>query len=454
MAIDSNLTLLVAIWMATAGIILYRFWKRKMVGAGLVLAYLLVLGLIHWLGAAVYLLPWYSNPDISVVEAGFLQSTYAVIAFAIGVLILAPVAMRVFQFPPSVTTSREPNPRLAKMYIVVGVVSYLVLLPLFGRLPTITALVAAGWSLVVVGLALACWRAWQVGRRRAFAGWLIAALSLPFFTIVTQGFLGYGMIAFLVVFAFIACFVGPRRKLIVGTPILTYLSLSLYVTYMGERVGIRALAWGGAPITARIAHLYHTLSNLEWFNPYNIVHLQRIDDRLNQNYLVGAAMDYLTRGYQNFAYGDTLWQALIALVPRALWPDKPVVAGSMGLVTEYTGIHFAPGTSVGIGQVMELHINFGTVGVIFGFLIIGIIVRILDTAAGERLLKGDWQGFALWFLPGIAFLNVGGSLVEVTSSAGAAVVTALLVNNCLLPHLRGRELSPMERNSMEKGREK
>ena len=41
---------------------------------------------------------------------------------------------------------------------------------------------------------------------------------------------------------------------------------------------------------------------------------------------------------------------------------------------------------------------------------------------------GDWPHFTLWFLPGLALLQLGGSLVEVTSTAGAAVVVALAVN--------------------------
>ena len=34
-------------------------WSGRIVGVGLVPAYLLSLGLIHWPGAILYLLPWY-----------------------------------------------------------------------------------------------------------------------------------------------------------------------------------------------------------------------------------------------------------------------------------------------------------------------------------------------------------------------------------------------------------
>lgn len=444
MITETNLTLLILVWIATALLVLYLLWKRKLHGAGLILAYLLNLGLIHWLGAATYLLPWYWNHDIDVVEAGFVQATYGVVAFAAGVLFIAPIATRVFQFPPSAGVPRQPDARLPKTYIAVGFVSYFVLMPILGGLPTLTALLSAAWNLVVVGFALACWKAWH--ERGRFMWWLIAVMSLPFITIVFQGFLGYGAITFLIVFAFVTSFVRPRWKVVLGSLAFFYLGLSFYVTYMGDRPEIRNVVWGGASLTARVAQLYETIRHVEWFDPYNNEHLGRIDNRLNQNFLVGASVRYLGQGYRDYAHGETLWQALIAFVPRALWPSKPVVAGSGDLVTNHTGIQFAQGTSVGVGQVMEFYINFGTTGVIIGFLIIGVIVAALDKAAAERLHRGDWQGFALWFLPGMAFLNVGGSLVEVTSSAGAAVVTAYLVNKFLLPHLRGRRLPAVGRH--------
>src|SRR5207249_1043959 len=136
-------------------------------------------------------------------------------------------------------------------------------------------------------------------------------------------------------------------------------------------------------------------------------------------------------GRANYANGETLWDAIIALIPRALWADKPVEAGSGDLVTRYTGIEFAKGTSVGIGQVMEFYINFGTLGVVLGFTVLGALLSIVDSAAGRKLAAGDWPGFALWYVPGLALLQVGGSLAEITASFAASLVAALMVNQLL-----------------------
>ena len=86
---------------------------------------------------------------------------------------------------------------------------------------------------------------------------------------------------------------------------------------------------------------------------------------------------------------------------------------------------------------MEFYINFGTPGVIIGFLMIGVLIRVLDTIAALRLRDGDWQGFMSWFLPSISLLNVGGSLVEVFGTAAASIVLVTTVNKSLAYGLIG-----------------
>jgi hypothetical protein len=100
------------------------------------------------------------------------------------------------------------------------------------------------------------------------------------------------------------------------------------------------------------------------------------------------------------------------MLPRVLWPEKPVFAGSGDLVSRYTGRRFAEGTSVGVGQVLESYINFGTVGVVLGFLLLGAILTNVHVIARRRLLAGDQQSFVLWFVVGTAMLRPGGSLLR------------------------------------------
>jgi hypothetical protein len=363
------------------------------------------------------------------------------IAFTIGSVSLGPWLLRAKLSRGYLRHSPPLKLRVAKLYVVVGFVCALVLQPLLGRVPTVAAVIAAGWNLVAVGLGLGAWVAWQEGRRGALLGWAGATLCVPLVTILSVGFLGYGVTSAVAVLALVATYYRPRWKVVVAMLILGYLGLSFYVTYMRDRDDIRDVVWGRESVLSRIDQLYLTISAFEWFDPYDDAQLGRIDDRLNQNYLVGAAVDFLSSRSEDFANGETMVDALRALIPRAVWPDKPLVAGSMGLVSRYTGIEFTEDTSVGLGQVLEFYINFGTGGVIVGFLMLGAILAILDAEAGRALAAGDWRAFTLWYLPGLAFLQVGGSLVEITSSAGAATATALLMT--WVPGYWRRRPSPM-----------
>jgi hypothetical protein len=428
----ADLLLPVAIWMVVFAVLLLRGWRSGAAGAGLVLAYFLNLWLIHWPGAVTQLLPWYRGPDLEAVVAGFRQSTYAVVAFALGSVVVAPVLTSLYRPRPRagagpVVVGRPPDRRLPVIYMAIGLACY-ALVPFAGQIPSLTALVSTGWYLAVAGLCLACWQAWQERRPLALLLWLGAALCLPFVTLLGTGFMSFGTVVTAAVIAFVVTFYRPRWVTLAGALVVAYLALSFYVTYMRDRDLIRQVVWGGESLAARLEQVGSTLSTVEWFNPLEISHIARLDDRLNQNYLVGAAVQYLESGQRAYASGETLWLAVAALVPRAFWLDKPIVAGSMGLVSEYTGIQFDADTSVGIGHVMDLYVNYGTVGVVAGFLVLGTVLDLVDRAAGLRLLRGNWQGFALWYLIGLCFMRTEGSLVEVTSSAAAAVVTVQLVN--------------------------
>jgi hypothetical protein len=428
---DVDLRFWIVLWAVTAAYLLIRHW-RVGAGTGLLFAYLLGLGALHWFCAVLYLLPWHMGYNRWLTAEGLRQSGIGILALTAGAEVVAQFARR-GQLAEAATRAPEPvDDRLIRLYFVAGGVLFACVMPLASRIASLTAFVSTGSLLVVVGVSLCCWNAWVRGQRLRFWFWLLGSCIWPLVTIIGQGFLGYGLGFTLMTFTFVAAFYRPRWRVAVATVLLGYLGLSVYVTYMRDRRDIRAVVWGGAALADRIASVESTFLDPEFFDFHRTDHLMRVEERLNQDALVGAAVAYLASRPHEFAHGATFVQALAALVPRAIWPNKPEVGGSGDLVTTYTGIRFAEGTSVGIGQVMEAYVNFGRDGVIVLFFVIGGILISVDRWSALRLRQGDANGFLVWYLPGLCLLQVGGSLSEVTAAAGASWLMAFAVNRVAL----------------------
>ena len=407
-------------------LILYRHWQAGF-GVGLVLTYVFSFAVLHWLVPALLLLPWVGMQSDAYTAEGLRQSTIALAGFLVGLELARVFAGKkpsdwVLEDPASAAAAS----RMVNVYLAAGVMLYM-LVPIAGRLPSISAIVSTGPTLAAVGVALKCWHAGASGRRGLMWLWMALTVSFPLVTVLAQGFLGYGFLAVLIVMAFVASLHRPTIVTIVAGVVLFYAGLSVYVTYMRDRGYIREVVWGGETMNRRVAQIKDTYETAEWFDVRNDEHISRVDERLNQDYLLGAAAAYIGQGRVKLAAGQTFVDAAIAVIPRALWPDKPEFAGSGNLVSTYTGIRFVYGTSVGVGQVLEMYINFGTIGVACGFVLIGALVAFVDRRASRHLSRGDIRSFALWYLPGRAVLQIGGTFGEVTATAAASILMVLVI---------------------------
>ncbi|MDP9171205.1 MAG: hypothetical protein M3N54_11350, partial [Acidobacteriota bacterium] len=399
-------------WALVTAVLVWRAWSRP--GAGLVLSYCFQLSMLYWLGGLFHSLPWSELPETATVLAGLQKSTNGMVAFALGAFAMGPwLAGRIAARKEQPVT---PDPALPRMFIWIGVAFYFVVAPTLGRVAGFNAIGAVGSELVVVGISLNCWRAWSRGGAKNLVVALAPALLIPIVTLVVQGFLSFGVIALSTVILFSAQFFRPRWALLAAGVAFGYLGLTGYGAYMRDRNQNREVVWGGESLGNRVAAFQKTLATADWFDWRDPEHLAFVDDRLNQNFLVGSSVTYLSNT-GNYAYGSTLMEAVVNMIPRVIWPSKPTSAGSFGLATRFTGIEFAMGTSVGIGPVMELYGNFGDLGIWVGFIVLGALIQAMDTMAGYHLSNGTWLDFANWYLVGISFLNVSGSFVECTASA-------------------------------------
>ena len=307
------------IWVVVACFLIVRHWRAGR-NVGLVLGYVICFGAIDLFAAALCLLPWSPATGLRLVADGTELSAIGVAAFAVGAEIVSWLMSR---RPEPDGEIRTIDQRVLNIYLVTGLsFCTLHMAPIARTIPTVNALVGGGSALAVLAIALKCWNAWHEGRRGDMWWWLVASCLFPVFTVVTQGFLGYGLSAMLLIVAFVAAMVGPRPKVIAVSLLLAYGGLSVYVTYMRDRSEIRSVVWAGRGFADQLSAVRETATSVEPFDIYNEAHLRRIDDRLNQNWLVGAAVAKLSSGTIDYAKGSTLWDAVLAILPRALWPGQ------------------------------------------------------------------------------------------------------------------------------------
>src|SRR5438105_9355026 len=189
------------VWfLAVLGGVIALSWFGKRL-CGLSLSYLISLGFIHFWGGLIHAFSWYHGGEADFTQLGFDQFAWATTGFAFGNCAIAPILNK--RLPAK--HSRPSASGLATVTIILGIVLYGFLRVALSNVPSIGALASCGGSLFIAGICLYGWQALQ--QRNYFRiGLILFGLSLlPFFTIVSAGFLGYGAAAALVVVAFLSC---------------------------------------------------------------------------------------------------------------------------------------------------------------------------------------------------------------------------------------------------------
>lgn len=395
--------------------------RRDRLSLGLPIAYLSGLLLIHLPGAFVPLLNEVFTYNTEAIAIGIRLAAIGSLCFVAGVWIARFVNKK--QRP----VYRYIERREFWFFCLICGLVVAFGMRFLDNLPSARAAVDRGSTIWMLGALLGLRYALSRGDPKAMMTWGALTFIYPILTLLLAGFLSYGSAALITVASALIVSARSRLKLISVGAACVYLGLTLFVNYFIHRTEFRETAWSGASMSARIDAAADIFSNFHWFDTNNDEQLSALDKRLNQNYFVGMAAIRLQQEQVSYLYGQSIWEGLEALVPRALWPDKPVFGGSGHIVADMTGLHLNDETSWGVGNVMEFQINFGIPGVVIGFLILGFLSGWLDIKAALAEARGDIGNLIMFFLIGVA-LNVGagGSIVEMFGGAAAAAVAAYL----------------------------
>jgi len=429
------------IWGALlVGLVLLVVDERRKCGA-LTLAYFLTLSIGHIPGVLVYL-----DQGVLVYSVGTEPTKLGLDTTLIGMAVFFVGALAARVLPQRTanvkayqqTASADFFSRLGWRMLTIGTISYFVILPLAALVPSFTAVASVTGLLIILGF----WLKLYAADSRQTLSTLAMVPLLPLSTLVTGGFLGFGTVWAMTIVAF--CFVVARRRIwfYLASPVVIFLGLSLFVTYFQQRNEIREVVWSENSNTMeRLDKVTKLVTDFQFLDLSNEWHLFALDQRLNQNYLVGAGIMRHRADAVKLFYGATL--PVWAFIPRAIWPDKPAVGGGGDLVTEFTGIRFAEGTSVGVGQVLEFYMNFGMWGVLAGFAVLGFILMRLDQHIMRALAMRNIHHIVRFSLPGLALLAPMGNLKEtLVAVVAAAIASQLLIYFNLLGSPPIQRVSP------------
>ncbi len=439
---QEDLVFALGLWLASASVVV-ALCRHRSTGVGLVLSYVTLLSTTHFLPAVLYTLDNYvpfHNP--SAVKQGYGVALVGLVGLTAGVLAMSYVQANWATAHRHSSDGGSPVPidrSLPLRYFVIGLMSFLVLFPLSSGIASLVAITVSLRNVVLVGLTLGCWQSYRRGDRQGFLGWLAAAAVWPLVTMAGEGFLSIGLAMVVVVWMFILQMGEFHWRLLVASALIGYILISLVATYTDARQTVRDVVWGGGndiSLERRLSTFGILLQDFAFFDLDNTERFGLLDKREGQNLYIGLAARRLSAGVIDYTQGGTLADSVLMLIPRALWPDKTVRSGGSAQVSAFTGLSFYGATSVGMGQVMEFYVNFGTEGVVVGFIILGALLRWLDMNAAASLARDDFQRFAVWFMPGLGLLQPGSNLATLTVSSVAGLVAILLVNQVVLPAWR------------------
>ncbi|HLY78854.1 MAG TPA: hypothetical protein VKQ70_05740 [Caulobacteraceae bacterium] len=397
--------------------LLLHIIRLRRLSLGLPLAYLASLLLIHVPGAFAHLVGGDRLDGTEFVEIGIRYTAIAAFCFVGGVW-LARRAL------PPLRAPVPANRRNFAVFCLIGGWVFVYGLSELAHIPSLGAAINSGGAVWMLGALLGLRAAFEAQDLQRILIWCGALAVYPVIMLLSGGFVSYGSAAVMIVISVLAILARNYWRAVTGIVVASLVGLTLFVNYFEHRDDIRESVWGGASMENRLGSVGQVFTNFHLIDLGSDKDLMALDQRLNQNLFVGLAVTRINDGEVEYLNGQSVIDGMLSLVPRAFWADKPVTGGSGNIVADMTGLQLNEDTSWGVGNVMEFYINFGLAGLVVGFVSLGWLIGFLDLRAASAERRGDLKEVFVYFLPAVAVIQPGASIVEISGSAGAALVVA------------------------------
>ena len=400
-------------------------WHSRSFGVslGLPVAYLFSTLFQYLPGAFGHLVRGNFFDDSNTTQLGLRLTTIGVVSFVAGVVLAQRIMRGAVDRSDTRWLHQVGTMRFAEYCLWGGWLLLFVGIPL-GRIPSVGAAINRGGLIWVLGVLIGLLVSIRQGRSGKIFLWLAALSVYPLAGLIFGGFLSLGSTSVFVVFSAWLMILKSHIRAYTVVVVFFLVCLLGFLSYYKHREEIRSDVWEGGTLEKRAVSSIKIVTDIAWFDPNNPEQLTALDDRLNQCKFVGMAAWNIASGEHVFLHGRSVWEGLQALVPRMLWPDKPVFSGGSKLFTELTGFMTSEYTSYGVGQVMELYVSYGVPSLVVGFLLFGFAYGWIDRNTAAALSRGEFGLALMWFLPGVAINAPLASIAEETGNMAAAVVAA------------------------------
>lgn len=105
--------------------------------------------------------------------------------------------------------------------------------------------------------------------------------------------------------------------------------------------------------------------------------------------------------------GATYFQFLWLLIPRGIWPDKPLAVGEYWLAALNPDSQLRFGGGVSTGMIGEAYLNFGAIGLIVVPLVLGVVIFGLERFLSNRAGRPSGLALAVMTVGFLAYSSYG-----------------------------------------------
>jgi len=156
--------------------------------------------------------------------------------------------------------------------------------------------------------------------------------------------------------------------------------------------------------------------------------------------------------------GALLGAAILhVMTPRILFPDKPSLPSDTEVTAHYTDLPIAvfadQNTSISIGYLGELYIDFGVFGALLAVFLIGLAYGWCYRAIRDYSCTPIFVNYALCMVLALPLLSFEVALIKLVGSAAMAVAAGLLLQRLVWPALISEKLRVSNSERLSRGTE-